>query len=96
MTNQTIWQVAKIDNEQLLAFVVYVDFFYNPETGIYPIKGATVEAITKAINTYIKGVYESEAIYDEKFTGQTWGGGDSVDRERVRDIILQNGGEVIA
>ena len=96
MTNQTIWQVAKIDNEEVLAFVEYVDSFYNPETGIYPIKGATVEAITKAIKTYIKGVYESEAVYDEKFTGQTWGGGDSVDRERVRDIILQNGGEVIA
>ena len=92
----TTVQKAKIGNQEILEFVNYVNEFYNPETGIFPIKGATVSAIVKAINTYIQGVYESDGIYVEGFTGQTWGGGDSVDRERVRDIIIQNGGEVIA
>ena len=76
----------QIENGEVLDFVEYVHTFYNPETGVFPIKGATVEAITKAVKTYIRGIHQEI----------TWGGGDSVDRERVRDIILQNGGEVIA
>jgi hypothetical protein len=70
---------VQIQNNEILNFVEYVDSFYNPVTGIYPIKGATVEVITKAIKTYI----ETDCQGD-------WVGGDSVDRERVRDIILQN------
>ena len=69
----------QIENNEILDFVEYVDSFYNPVTGVYPIKGATVEVITKAIKTYIGTVAEGD-----------WVGGDSVDRERVRDIILQN------
>ena len=91
----TTVQKAKIENKEILEFVNYVNEFYNPETGIYPIKGATVSAIVKAINTYTSEVFETEAVYIEGFIGQTWGGGDSVDRERVRDIIIQNGGEII-
>lgn len=65
---------------EILEFVEYVDSFYNPVTGVYPIGGATVATITKAIDTYLSSISDQE----------TWGGGDSVDRERVRDIILQN------
>ena len=49
----TTVQKAKIENQEILEFVNYVNEFYNPETGIFPIKGATVSAIVKAINTYI-------------------------------------------
>jgi hypothetical protein len=72
----------QIENNEILDFVEYVDSFYNPATGVYPIKGATVKAITEAVKTYI-----GEA--------STWGDGDSVDREFVRDIIIKNGGVVI-
>jgi len=65
--------------KEILDFVEYVDSFYNPTTGIYPIGGATVGVITKAIKAYV------DSLDDER----TWGGGDSVDRERVRDIIFQ-------
>lgn len=65
--------------KELLDFVDYLDSFYNPLTGIYPIKGASVSVITKAIESYLN------SLTDE----MTWGGGDSVDRERVRDIILK-------
>ena len=75
----------QIENSEILDFVEYVDFFYNPVTGIFPIKGASIEGITKAIKTYVGTIHQET----------TWGGGDSVDRERVRDIILQNGGEII-
>jgi len=68
---------VQIENNEILDFVEYVDSFYNPVTGVFPIKGATVEVITNAIKTYIS-------------TATTYGGGDSVDREFVRDIILQN------
>ena len=71
---------VQIQNNEILDFVEYVDSFYNPKTGVYPIKGATVEVITKAVKTYIGGIHQQT----------TWGGGDSVDREFVRDIILQN------
>ena len=90
----TTVQKAKIENKEILEFVNYVNEFYNPETGIYPIKGATVSAIVKAINTYIEKVFATEAIYVEGFTGPTWGGGDSVDGERVRDIILEMTGNI--
>jgi hypothetical protein len=70
---------TQIDNNEILDFVEYVDTFYNPVTGVYPIGGATVEVITKATKAYV-GSLNNET---------TWGGGDSVDRERVRDIIFQ-------
>lgn len=65
--------------KEILGFVEYVDSFYNPVTGIYPIGGATVGVITKAIEDYIESLSSAEA----------WGGGDSVDREFVRDIIFK-------
>jgi len=84
-------QKAKIENQEILEFVNYVNEFYNPETGVFSIKGATVSAIVKAINTYIEQCFEPNEIG----FGYVWGGGDSADREFVRDIIIQNGGEII-
>jgi hypothetical protein len=74
----------QIDNNEILDFVEYVNEFYNPVDGVFPIEGATVEAITVAIKAYIGGLEKAEQ----------WGGGDSVDREFVRDIIIANGGKV--
>ena len=73
---------VQIDSNEIIDFVEYVNEFYNPVTGVFPIEGATVKAITEAIKIYV-----GEA--------STWGGGDSVDREFVRDIIIKNGGVVI-
>ena len=69
----------QIKNNEILDFVEYVDTFYNPVNGVFPIKGATIKVITEAIKTYIGQIVEET----------TWGGGDSVDREFVRDIILE-------
>ena len=73
----------QIKNNEILDFVEYVDTFYNPVNGVFPIKGATIKVITEAIKTYIGEIVEET----------TWGGGDSVDREFVRDIILAQNSE---
>jgi len=62
-------------------FISYVDSFYNVKSGLYPIKGLTLKMIVAA-------VYEYYHECDDKWS--TWGGGDSLDRERVRDIILDD------
>ena len=69
--------VEKITNI-LVDFLAYVDSFYNEKNGIYPIKGLTNDMIISATQKYITSQTKD----------YTWGGGDSVDRERVRDIIL--------
>ena len=61
-------------------FVAYVDDFYNEKSGIYPIKGMTNQMVINGVQSYITQIGESESL--------EWGGGDSLDRERVRDIIL--------
>ena len=66
----------------LVDFLVYVEGFYDAEKGIYPIKGLTNDMIFTATLKYISSQTKD----------YTWGGGDSVDRERVRDIILADNG----
>ena len=65
---------------EICDFVSYVDSFYNAKSGIYPIKGMTNRMVLNATKKYIA------SLNDE----MTWGGGDSLDRERVRDIILED------
>ena len=67
---------------QLCYFIAYVDSFYNEKNGIYPIKGITNSMIIKATQKYITSQTKD----------YTWGDGDSLDRERVRDIILVDNG----
>ena len=64
--------------ETLVDFLAYVDSFYNEKNGIYPIKGLTNDMIINATQKYITSQTKD----------YTWGGGDSVDRERVCRIIL--------
>ena len=74
--------MAKINTivNELCDFIVYVDSFYNEKKGLYPIKGLTNTMILKATQRYIALLNKDKSY--------TWGGGDSLDRERVRDIIL--------
>ena len=74
-------KVEQIVN-QLCDFIAYVDSFYNEKNGIYPIKGLTNSMIIKATQKYMNSQSEN----------YTWGDGDSLDRERVRDIILTDNG----
>ena len=73
--------VEKITNI-LCDFLAYVDSFYNPKNGIYPIQGLTNDMIFTATLKYVSSQTKD----------YTWGDGDSLDRERVRDIILADNG----
>ena len=64
-------------------FVDYVWSFYNPQSDLYPIKGLTKKDIFDAFNVYVSRI---ESNNNDLYS---WGYGDSLDRERVRDIILE-------
>lgn len=65
-------------------FVDYVSSFYLPNHAdvLYPIQGATKERIREAAGFYLQVcAYPSNDI--------SWGDGDSLDRERVRDYLCE-------
>ena len=59
----------------LCDFIAYVDSFYNEKSGIYPIIGMTDMMVIKAVQKHVANVGMDFCA-------------DSVDREKVRDIIL--------
>ena len=68
-------------------FVEYVESFYLPthEDVLYPIENLTSQKVEDALDVYIERIEKG----DLEYVHYSWGGGDSVDRERVRDIILE-------
>tara|TARA_B100000676_G_scaffold312713_1_gene388434 strand:+ start:14337 stop:14558 length:222 start_codon:yes stop_codon:yes gene_type:complete len=64
-------------------FLDYVESFYLPSHPdvLYPIENLTREEIALATLNYLDAC-DGDVI--------TWGGGDSLDRERVRDTIHEN------
>ena len=68
--------MEKIVN-QICDFVAYVDSFYNEKSGMYPIKGMTNSMVINAVKKHIEKV-------GQEFCA------DSVDREKIRDIILED------
>ena len=67
-------------------FADYVWSFYGEHCDtIYPIKGLTKKDILEAFNTYVERFEKG----DLEYVHYSWGEGDSLDRERVRDIILE-------
>ena len=66
-------------------FADYVWEFYSPNSTLYPIKGLTIEDIFHAIEIYFERIEKG----DLEYVHYNWGEGDSLDRERVRDIILE-------
>lgn len=65
-------------------FIDYIETFYLPSHPkvLYPIKGLSRGDIAIAVLKYLDLLDKSNTM--------TWGDGDSIDRERVRDIILGN------
>ena len=69
-----------------LWFADYVWDFYSPKSDLYPIKGLTIKDVYDACDLYIERIEKG----DLEYVHYSWGDGDSLDRERVRDIILEN------
>ena len=65
----------------LTEFVNYVYSFYGAPDALYPM-GVTKAEILGATYDYLHAVNQ---VNDDRFT---WGDGDSLDRERVRDILV--------
>ena len=77
-------------NDMLTNFVEYVDSFYGVNDPLYPLvkDGQTLSKVD------ILGATEKYLgqCSDDKLEYVTWGDGDSLDRERVRDILLDEFG----
>ena len=71
--------------ESINEFADYVLSFYSPKSDLYPIKSLTIEDVFHAIEIYIERIEKG----DLEYVHYSWGYGDSLDRERVRDIILE-------
>ena len=72
-------------NDMLVEFTDYVYSFYGAPDALYPM-GATKADILGAIYDYLHAV---RTLNNDRFT---WGDGDSLDRERVRDFLVRNYG----
>ena len=72
-------------NDMLTNFVEYVDSFYGVNDPLYPLikegKSLSKVDILGATEKYLG------QCADDKLEYVTWGDGDSLDRERVRDIF---------
>jgi len=68
--------------KRLEKFRDYVYEFYGPH-GVYDL-GCTTRDIESAIFEYASMIFDRDCNY-------SWGGGDSIDRERVRTILEQRG-----
>ena len=82
----------KISENSQSQFIDYVLDFYG-QGGIYPLADPIIsnkfverDDVFKALEKYKSLLHTAELLQ----TNYTWGGGDSLDRERVRDILLQN------
>ena len=82
-------QSNTILNDMLTEFVDYVDSFYGVNDPLYPMMSReTKQPLTKydilrATENYLS------MCSDDSIKNYTWGDGDSFDRERVRDILLE-------
>lgn len=82
---------GEVSEKEKNQFIEYVNSFYGkkgvhadmfPERVLHGVPdGATESEIEKAVDKYLKSGFTKD---------YTWGGGDSLDRERVRDIMLEN------
>ena len=77
-------------NDMLTNFVEYVDSFYGVNDPLYPLvkdgQSLSKVDILGATEKYLGNCSDPNQEYC------TWGDGDSLDRERVRDILLDEFG----
>ena len=88
----------KITENSQSQFINYVLDFYG-QNGIYPLADPIInnkfverDDVLKAFEKY-KSLLDASIQFTKELKIEntyTWGGGDSLDRERVRDILLQN------
>ena len=76
-------------NDMLTNFVSYVDSFYGVNDPLYPMMSReTKQPLTKFDIERATQNYLTMCL-DDTNDFYTWGDGDSLDRERVRDILIE-------
>ena len=77
-------------NDMLTNFVNYVDSFYGVNDPLYPMMNVETKQPLSKVD--ILGATENylSRCSDESNKLCEWGDGDSLDRERVRDILLED------
>ena len=73
--------------DQIFSFYDYVHYFYGKDC-IYPENQRTSPQIAEATAEYLEICFREDDPW-------TWGDGDSLDRERVRDIMDFNLGKAL-
>ena len=85
-TQDEMERIAKAAVEEYtsrLPFIEYVMDFYGPKSEFYPMEGLTKVDIFNAYKAY---------MFDCKYKKDySWGGGDTVDRERICGYLLEKG-----
>ena len=76
-------------NDMLTNFVKYVDSFYGVNDPLYPMINVETKQPLSKIDILEAIEFYLSQCSDERVTNCTWGDGDSLDRERVRDILLE-------
>ena len=75
-------------NDMLTGFVDYVDSFYGLNDPIYPMTYKDTGLPLTKLDIYGATEKYLSLCADPKAELCTWGDGDSLDRERVRDILV--------
>ena len=75
-------------NDMLTNFVEYVDSFYGTNDPLYPMMSQETKQPLTKFDIYRATENYLSMCSDENEKLCTWGDGDSLDRERVRDILL--------
>ena len=76
-------------NDMLTNFVNYVDSFYGQDDPLYPMMSQETKQPLNKHDILCATHYYLSQCSDKRVTTCTWGDGDSLDRERVRDILLE-------
>ena len=75
-------------NDMLTNFVDYVDSFYGQNDPLYPMMSRETKQPLTQMDIHRATANYLAMCLDEANKFCTWGDGDSLDRERVRDILL--------
>ena len=76
-------------NDSLTDFVNYVDSFYGVNDPLYPMMNVETKQPLCKLDIYRATENYLHKCSDKNEELCTWGDGDSLDRERVRDILLE-------
>ena len=76
-------------NDMLTDILKYVDSFYGINDPLYPMINQETKQPLNTVDIYSATQFYLSQCSDERVTTCTWGDGDSLVRERVRDILLE-------